>query len=73
MYFRTDNLSQESGINLPIGLGIALDVSERIRFDVGMNYHLSFADIDHATTLSSNDNFTVVNFTLHYDLFYSKT
>ncbi|MGY8988847.1 MAG: outer membrane beta-barrel protein [Flavobacteriales bacterium] len=72
MYFRTDNLSQESGINLPIGLGIALDVSERIRFDVAMNYHLSFADIDHATTLVSNDNFTVVNFTLHYDLFTQK-
>ena len=72
MYFRTDNLSQESGINLPIGLGIALDVSERIRFDVAMNYHLSFADIDHATTLVSNDNFTVVNFTLHYDLFTPK-
>jgi hypothetical protein len=72
MYFRTDNLPQESGLNLPIGLGIALDVSERIRFDVGMNYHLSFSDIDHATTLASNDNFTVVNFTLHYDLFTPK-
>ena len=76
MYFKTtsngESFSQESGVNLPIGLGISLDVSERIRFDVGMNYHLSFADIDHATTLASNDNFTVVNFTLHYDLFTPK-
>ena len=72
MYFRTNNLPQESGINLPVGLGISLDVSERIRFDVGMNYHLSFADIDHAPGLSNNDNFTVVNFTLHYDLFTQK-
>ena len=76
MYFKTTSngvtFSQESGVNMPIGLGISLDVSERIRFDVGMNYHLSFADIDHATTLASNDNFTVVNFTLHYDLFTPK-
>ena len=55
MYFKTNHLSQESGINLPIGLGIALDVSERIRFDVGMNYHLSFADIDHAPGFSNKE------------------
>ena len=77
MYYTTTinntKLSQETGINIPIGLGISLDVSERIRFDAGINYHLSFADIDHATTLSSNDNFTVVNFTMHYDLFSKKT
>lgn len=76
MYYTTTinntKLSQETGINIPIGLGISLDVSERIRFDAGINYHLSFADIDHATTLSSNDNFTVVNFTMHYDLFSKK-
>ena len=72
MYFRTNNLPQESGINIPLGLGVSLDVSERIRFDIGMNYHLSFADIDHAPGLSNNDNFTVVNFTLHYDLFTQK-
>jgi cell division protein FtsN len=40
-----------------------------------MNYHLSFSDIDHLVNedgLISNDNFTVVNFTLHYDLFTPK-
>ncbi len=72
IYFRTDNNPQESGMNLPLGAGISLDVSERIRFDVGMNYHLSFVDIDQATDLASNDNFTTVNFTLHYDLFTPK-
>lgn len=71
MYFSTNSNPQESGINLPLGLGISLDVSERIRFDVGMNYHLSFADIDH-TSSENNDNFSVVNFTLHYDLFTPK-
>ena len=71
MYFSTNSNPQESGINLPLGLGISLDVSERIRFDIGMNYHLSFADIDH-TISENNDNFTVVNFTLHYDLFTPK-
>ena len=76
MNYRTtinnSNKSQESGVSVPLGMGIALDVSERIRFDVGMNYHLSFADIDQATDLESNDNFTVVNFTIHYDLFTPK-
>ena len=76
MNYRTtinnSNKSQESGISVPLGMGIALNVSERIRFDVGMNYHLSFADIDQATDLESNDNFSVVNFTLHYDLFTPK-
>lgn len=76
MNYRTtinnSNKSQESGVSVPLGMGIALDVSERIRFDVGMNYHLSFADIDQATDLESNDNFTVVSFTIHYDLFTPK-
>ena len=71
MYFSTNSNPQESGINLPLGLGISLDVSERIRFDIGMNYHLSFADIDN-TISENNDNFSVVNFTLHYDLFTPK-
>ena len=42
MYFYTNSESLESGFNIPLGLGISLDVSERIRFDIGMNYHLSF-------------------------------
>ena len=46
----TNSKSLESGINIPLGLGISLDVSERIRFDIGMNYHLSLQDIDHATS-----------------------
>tara|TARA_B100000683_G_scaffold246782_1_gene258677 strand:- start:1729 stop:3729 length:2001 start_codon:yes stop_codon:yes gene_type:complete len=72
MYFSTNSESLESGINIPLGLGISLDVSERIRFDIGMNYHLSFADIDRATSIENNDNFTVVNFMVHYDLFTPK-
>ena len=73
MNYRTtvnnNSLIQESGVSIPLGMGISLNVSERIRFDVGLNYHLSFADLDQKTTLQNNDNFTVVNFTLHYDLF----
>ena len=67
-----NTLTQKSGMNIPIGLGISLDVSERIRFDVGMNFHISFADLDQATNLSRNDNFSVASFTLHYDLFTKK-
>ena len=72
MYYSTNSEPLESGMNIPLGFGISLEVSERIRFDIGMNYHLSFADIDRATSLENNDNFTVVNFMLHYDLFTPK-
>ena len=73
MYFSTNSESTESGVNLPIGTGISLDVSERIRFDIGTNYHLSFADLDNASaTIENNDNFMSVNFTIHYDLFTPK-
>ena len=73
MYFSTNSESTESGVNLPIGTGISLDVSERIRFDIGTNYHLSFSDLDNASaTIENNDNFMSVNFTIHYDLFTPK-
>jgi len=73
MYFNTNSESTESGVNLPIGTGLSLDVSERIRFDIGTNYHLSFADLDNASvTIENNDNFMSVNFTIHYDLFTPK-
>ena len=70
--FNNNTFSQESGVNIPLGMGISLDVSERIRFDIGMNYHISFADIDRATSIAQNDNFSVVNFTINYDLFSKK-
>ena len=67
-----NTLTQKSGMNIPIGLGVSLNVSERIRFDIGMNFHVSFSDLDQATSLSNNDNFSVASFTLHYDLFSKK-
>ena len=73
MYFSTNSEFTETGVNLPIGTGISLDVSERIRFDIGTNYHLSFADLDNASAnIKNNDNFMSVNFTIHYDLFTPK-
>ena len=77
MYFKTttQNITKaelETGLNFPLGAGISLDISERIRFDVGFNYHISLADIDHSEIDQENDNFSVIHFTMHYDLFTPK-
>ena len=41
-----DKLDRASSFALPIGGGLILDVSERIKMDIGMHYTVSFADID---------------------------
>ena len=62
-------LDKESGLVIPIGLGLALNMSERMRFDASLNYTLSQVDIDKA---EGDDNYVVLNFALHYDLFTPK-
>jgi cell division protein FtsN len=62
-------LDKESGLVMPLGLGLALNMSERMRFDASLNYTLSQVDIDKA---EGDDNYVVLNFALHYDLFTPK-
>ena len=62
-------LDKESGLVIPLGLGLALNMSERMRFDASLNYTLSQVDIDKA---EGDDNYVVLNFALHYDLFTPK-
>jgi len=63
-----DKLDRASSFALPIGGGLILDVSERIKMDVGMHYTVSFADIDQSTE-GNTDSYLITTFTLHYDLF----
>ena len=62
-------LDNESGLVIPLGLGLALNMSERMRFDASLNYTLSQVDIDKA---EGDDNYVVLNFAIHYDLFTPK-
>ena len=69
--FETDPYARESSFLLPIGLGIMLDVSERIKINIGMNYAITMADID-KTSEGNNDPMIITDFTIHYDLFTPK-
>jgi hypothetical protein len=48
-----------------------LDVSERIKINLGVNYAITLADID-KTPEGNNDKMMITDFTLHYDLFTPK-
>ena len=61
-------LEEETSIGLPVGFGLMLDVSEKMRFDASLKYVLNTADIDHSFLIQS-DNYIVLNFAIHYDLF----
>ena len=50
---------------------LQLNISERIKLNVGVNYCLSNADID-KDELSNADNFLTANFNIAYDLFTPK-
>ena len=65
---QADWTDRESLIAIPFGLGLRMDISDRIDFDATFNYTMAMGDIDKSDQESA-DNFLSVNFTLHYDLF----
>ena len=70
--FKTENQKTETAIAIPMGIGIMLDVSERIGLDMGMRYHFSFSDMIDGVEEGGSDKFLVTTFTVHYDLFTPK-
>ena len=70
--FKTENQKTETAIAIPMGIGIMLDVSERIGLDIGVRYHYTLTDMIDGVEEGSSDNFLVTNFTVHYDLFTPK-
>ena len=75
--FKTLNSNQskwtntESTIAIPFGLGLRLNISERIDLDATINYTIAMSDIDKSAEENA-DKFTSVSFTIHYDLFTPK-
>ena len=63
--------AKETGLVIPVGAGVTLEMSDRMSFDASLNYALSQVDID-KTAEELNDNFVVVNFSISYDLFTPK-
>ncbi len=66
------NYDRETGLVFPVGLGLVLDVSERIKMHTNFNYSLSMADIDKDLVNSSSDNYVSVSFSISYDFFTPK-
>ena len=69
--FKTYNIDwndRESGFAIPFGLGMRLNISERIDLDGILNYTITMVDIDKSQE-ELTDNFTSINFIVHYDLF----
>lgn len=70
--FKAKDYDREESFSLPVGLGIMLDVSERIKVNIGMNYSMIMADIDKAPLEQNNDKMMITDFAIHYDLFTPK-
>jgi len=62
---------RESTIAIPLGLGLRLNISERIDLDATINYTIAMGDIDKSVE-DNSDKFISANFTVHYDLFTPK-
>ena len=71
--FKTESQKTETAIAIPMGIGVMLDVSERIGLDMGLRYHYTLTDMIDGVEEGASDNFLVTTFTVHYDLFTPKT
>ena len=63
-----NNGENSSAIVIPLGLALRMDFTERLQFDVALNFGLGMGDID----MSENDgadSYKALKFAIHYDLF----
>ncbi len=68
--YKTNDSDRESSIAIPFGLGIRINVTERLEFDASLNWAVGMGDIDKSLeNLDGADNFKSFNISLHYDLF----
>ena len=68
---QSDWTDRESIIAIPLGLGLRLNISERIDLDATFNYTIAMGDIDKSLEEAA-DRFMSANLTIHYDLFTPK-
>ncbi len=66
--YKTNDLDRESAIAFPFGLGIRINVTERLEFDASLNWAVGMGDIDHGVD-DGSDGYKSFNISLHYDLF----
>ncbi len=66
--YKTNDFERESAIAIPFGLGIRINVNERLEFDASLNWAVGMGDIDHGVD-DGSDGYKSFNISLHYDLF----
>ena len=72
--FSTTNTGEKQDrsrtLSVPIGFGLRMDVTERLQFDIVMNFGMGMSDIDMSKINEDNaDGYKSLNFVIHYDLF----
>ena len=68
--YKTNDFDRESAIAIPFGLGIRINVTERLEFDASLNWAAGMGDIDKSLQNEGGaDNYKSFNISLHYDLF----
>ena len=61
---------RSSSIVIPLGFGVRMDITDRLQFDIAMNFGMGMSDIDMSkATPDKADGYKSLNFTIHYDLF----
>ena len=68
--YKTNDFDRESAIAIPFGLGIRINVTERLEFDASLNWTAGMGNIDKSLQNEGGaDNYKSFNISLHYDLF----
>ena len=62
-----------SAIVLPVGFGVRMNITNRMQFDIAMNFGMGMSDIDmvkdNPDDAGNADGYKSLNFGIHYDLF----
>jgi hypothetical protein len=59
----------QNGLDVPISLGITLDVNDRMDLNFGTTYHFTNTDFIDNVVNDGNDNYAVISASMIYDLF----
>ena len=62
-----------SAITVPLGFGLRTNVTDRLQFDITINFAMGLSDIDMSNkNKDKSDGYKSLNFIIHYDLFTPK-
>lgn len=68
--YKTEGSDRDNSFAIPFGLGIRINVTERLEFDASLNWAVGMGDIDKSLqNEGGSDNYKSFNISLHYDLF----